>query len=50
MKKKVKKQVKKVEGKKVDPKRRAAALRAWETIRSRAKEKQGTKSNQNPPN
>ena len=41
MKKNGKKQVKKVEGKKVkDPKRVEAAKKAWETIRAKAKEKQ----------
>ena len=47
-----KKQVKKVEGKKPkDLKRRAAALKAWETIRRKAKEKQTTtKLGQNPIN
>ena len=40
MKKNGKKQVKKVEGKKVkDPKRVEAAKKAWETIRAKAKEK-----------
>ena len=50
-KKNVNKQVKKAEEKKVDPKRRAAALRAWATIRAKRKEKQTTnKSGQNPLN
>ena len=41
MKKNGKKQVKKAAGKKVrDPRRVEAALKAWETIRARAKEKQ----------
>jgi hypothetical protein len=41
MKKNVKKQVKKAEGKKMkDPKRIAAAKKAWATIRAKAKEKQ----------
>ena len=39
MKKKVKRQVKKAEGKKVkDPKRVEAAKKAWETIRAKGKE------------
>lgn len=38
-----KKQIKKAEGKKVkDPKRVRAAQKAWETIRSKGKEKQVT--------
>ncbi len=47
-----KKHVKKAEGKKVkDPKRVEAALKAWKTIREKAKGKQATtKSSQNPPN
>ena len=46
------KQVKKVDGKKVkDPKRVQAAKKAWETIRAKAKGKPvTTKSNQNPLN
>ena len=40
MKKNVKKQVKKAGGKKKDPRRAAAAMKAWETIRAKAKEKQ----------
>jgi hypothetical protein len=41
MKKNGKKQVKKAEGKKTkDPKRVAAAKKAWETIREKGKEKQ----------
>ena len=52
MKKNVKRQVKKAEGKKVkDPKRVEAAKKAWETIRAKAKGKQVTnKASQNPPN
>ena len=52
MKKSKKKQVKKVEGKKVkDPKRVEAAKKAWETIRAKAKGKQVTpKSSQNTLN
>jgi len=51
-KKKVKKQVKKADGKKVkDPKRVEAAEKAWETIRAKAKGKQTTnKLSQDPPN
>ncbi len=36
------KQTKKAEGKKKDPKRIAAAKKAWETIRAKTKEKQVT--------
>jgi hypothetical protein len=44
MKKSGKKRTKKAEGKKVkDPKRIAAAKKAWETIRARTEEKQGIK-------
>ena len=43
MKKNGKKQVKKAQGKKVkNPERVAAALKAWETIRAKTKEKQVT--------
>ncbi len=51
-KKNERKQVKKVEQKKVkDPKRVEAAKRAWETIRAKAKGKQTTnKLGQNPLN
>lgn len=47
-----KKPVKKADGKKVkDPKRVTAALRAWKTIREKAKGKQATnKLGQNPMN
>ena len=47
-----KKQAKKVEAKKAkDPKRVAAARKAWQTIRAQAKEKQAAnKVSQNPPN
>ena len=52
MKKNVKRQVKKAEGKKVkDPKRVEAARKAWHTIRAKAQEKQTTnKVSQNPLN
>jgi hypothetical protein len=50
MKKNGKKQIKKAEGKKTkDPRKVQAAKKAWQTIRSRAKEKQTTnKLGQNP--
>ena len=52
IKKNGRKQVKKVDGKKVkDPKRVEGAKKAWETIRAKAKEKQTTtKVSQNPLN
>jgi len=52
MKKNVRKQTKKADGKKVkDPKRVEAAKKAWETIRAKAKGKQVTpKSSQNTLN
>jgi hypothetical protein len=40
MKKNGRKLVKKAEGKKKDQKRVAAAMKAWETIRAKAKDKQ----------
>ena len=51
-KKTVRKKVKKVEGKKAkDPKRIAAAKKAWETIRAKARGKQtANKLSQNPLN